>query len=183
MTVNGAVTREYTYRLQRVGKNQVISNTWTPSISVTDQAENVVEYTYDAANQLQTVVQVNSPNTSANTTVVGYDADGNPITLEDANTHSTASSFDLLGELTGKTLPDGSLTETRNYDTAGNLTSLDALQRRHHHVHLRHAQPPARAAPRPARPRSASPTLPPASTPPRPTPAEPPRILTTTWTG
>jgi YD repeat-containing protein len=93
-------------------------------VSVTDQAEKVVEYTYDAANQLQTVVQANSPNSSANITVVGYDADGNPVTLEDANTHTTSSSFDLLGEMTGKTLPGGSLTETRQYDAAGNLTSL-----------------------------------------------------------
>jgi RHS repeat-associated protein len=93
-------------------------------ISVTDQAGNQVQYTYDAANQLQTVVQVNSPNSPANTTVVGYDADGNPITLQDANLHTTTSSFDLLGEITGKTLPDATLTETRQYDQNGNLTSL-----------------------------------------------------------
>ena len=30
-------------------------------ITVTDQAGNMVQYTYDAANQLKTVVQVNSP--------------------------------------------------------------------------------------------------------------------------
>ena len=92
--------------------------------SVTDQAGHVVRYTYDAANQLQTVIQANSPNTSANTTVVGYDADGNPITLEDANLHTTVSSFDLLGEITAKTLPDATHTETRQYDQNGNLTSL-----------------------------------------------------------
>jgi RHS repeat-associated protein len=92
--------------------------------SVTDQAGHVVQYNYDAANQLQTVVQVNSPNSPANTTVVGYDADGNPITLQDANLHTSTSSFDLLGELTGKTLPDATLTETRQYDQNGNLTSL-----------------------------------------------------------
>jgi RHS repeat-associated protein len=93
-------------------------------ISVTDQNEHVVEYGYDAGNQLQQVTQASSPDTSANTTVVGYDADGNPIALEDANTHTTATSFDLLGEVTGKTLPDGSLTESRSYDQNGNLSTL-----------------------------------------------------------
>jgi RHS repeat-associated protein len=47
-----------------------------------------------------------------------------PITLEDANQHITASNFDLLGELATKTLPDGTLTENRQYDTNGNLVSL-----------------------------------------------------------
>ena len=56
--------------------------------------------------------------------MVGYDADGNPITLEDANTHTTASLFDLAGELAQKTLPDGSLSETRMYDNNGNLSSV-----------------------------------------------------------
>ncbi len=50
--------------------------------------------------------------------------DANPITLQDANRHTTTNSFDLLGEITGKTLPDGNLTETRHYDQNGNLTSL-----------------------------------------------------------
>jgi YD repeat-containing protein len=36
-------------------------------ISVTDQAGNVVQSNYDAARQLKSVVQVNSPNTSNNT--------------------------------------------------------------------------------------------------------------------
>jgi YD repeat-containing protein len=34
------------------------------------------------------------------------------------------TSFDQLYRLTAKVLPDGSLTETRQYDAAGNLTSL-----------------------------------------------------------
>jgi RHS repeat-associated protein len=92
--------------------------------SVTDQAGNVIEYTYDAANELQSIVQASSPDPSANTTVVGYDADGNPIALEDANSHTTSSSFDLANELTSTALPDGSLTERRGYDQAGNLQSV-----------------------------------------------------------
>jgi RHS repeat-associated protein len=93
-------------------------------VSVTDQADNVVEYTYDAANQLKNVVQASSPNSGANTTIVGYDANSNPIVLQDANLHVTASSFDLANELTAKTLPDSTLTESRNYDPAGNLLSV-----------------------------------------------------------
>ena len=92
--------------------------------SVTDQAQNVVQYTYDAANQLINVVQVNSPNSPANTTIYGYDANGNPITLEDANIHTTFNVYDLLSELTTKTLPDGTHTETRTYDNNGNLATV-----------------------------------------------------------
>jgi RHS repeat-associated protein len=36
----------------------------------------------------------------------------------------TSSNFDLLGELTSKILPDGTLTETRQYDQNGNLSSI-----------------------------------------------------------
>ena len=92
--------------------------------SVTDQANRQVQYNYDAANQLTSVVQLSSPNTSANATFYGYDANGNPIALEDANTHTTTQYFDVLNELTQKTLPDGSHTETRTYDANGNLTSI-----------------------------------------------------------
>jgi YD repeat-containing protein len=53
-------------------------------VSVTDQAGSQVEYTYDAANQLVSVVQASSPS-SANTIIYGYDSLGNPIVLEDAN--------------------------------------------------------------------------------------------------
>ena len=93
-------------------------------VSITDQAGNVVQYTYDAANQLVSTVQANSPNAPANTTVDGYDANGNPAVLIDANDHTTSTSFDLLGEVTAKTLPDGTLTEARQYDQNGNLISL-----------------------------------------------------------
>ena len=93
-------------------------------IKVFDQANNEVDYTYDAANQLQQVTQVSSPNAPNNTTIVGYDADGNPISVQDANVHTTNTSFDLLGEVSVKTLPDNSLFESRTYDPAGNLTKL-----------------------------------------------------------
>jgi RHS repeat-associated protein len=92
--------------------------------SVTDQAGNVVQYRYDAANQLVNVVQVNSPNSPANTTVYGYDANGNPITLIDANSHTTFNVYDVLSELSTKTLPDATHTETRTYDLNGNLATI-----------------------------------------------------------
>ena len=93
-------------------------------ILITDQAGNQVQYSYDAANQQVSTIQVDSPNTNANTTIYGYDANGNPIALEDANTHTTMQSFDLLSELTQKTLPDGTLTESRTYDNNGNLSTV-----------------------------------------------------------
>jgi RHS repeat-associated protein len=93
-------------------------------ISATDQAGNVVQYTYDAANQLKSVVQVNSPNSGQNTTSYNYDPNGNLILSTNANGHATSDSFDLLGDLTGKTLPDGANSEARTYDAAGNLLSL-----------------------------------------------------------
>src|ERR1700722_7627873 len=92
--------------------------------SVTDQAGNTVQYTFDPANQLQSVVQVNSPNSSNNTTAYGYDKDGNLTNLTYANGHSTVNAYELLYNLTTTTLPDGSLTETPSYDMAGNLLSL-----------------------------------------------------------
>ncbi len=95
-------------------------------ISVTDQAGQQVQYSYDAANQLINVVQSTQANNSGSqaTTIYGYDALGNPITLEDANTHATLQSFDPLSELTSKTLPDKTLTESRTYDSNGNLATV-----------------------------------------------------------
>jgi len=73
---------------------------------------------------LKTVVQTNSPNSPKNTNAYGYDNGGNLNSLADENGHTTLNAFDLLYNLTSKTLPDGSLTETRSYDAAGNLVSL-----------------------------------------------------------
>ena len=69
------------------------------------------------------MVQTASPNPQ-NTTIYGYDANGNPIVLEDANTHTTSNVFDVLSELTQKTLPDATHTETRTYDSNGNLATV-----------------------------------------------------------
>ncbi|HWB32942.1 MAG TPA: RHS repeat-associated core domain-containing protein [Acidobacteriaceae bacterium] len=90
--------------------------------SVTDQAGNVVSYTYDAANQLATVTQ--TPVSTGNITTYGYDLLGNLGSVEDANSHTTINGYDLLSELSSKTLPDGTSVESRGYDSAGNLTSL-----------------------------------------------------------
>lgn len=71
-------------------------------------------YTSDAANRLKSVVQVNSRNTSADTTAYSYDSLGNLGGFADANSHITQNLFDQLREMTAKTQPDGTLTETRS---------------------------------------------------------------------
>ena len=81
-------------------------------------------YTYDAANQLKTVVQVNHPNPASNTNYYSYDNLANLTGLTDENLHTTQNSFDLFNEPISKLLPDQTLTETRQYDTNGNLVSL-----------------------------------------------------------
>ena len=91
---------------------------------MTDQVGNQVEYTYDAANQQSSTIQVDSPNSPANTTAFGYDVDGNVISSEDANSHTTTLGFDLLNEPIATTLPDGTLQESRFYDNNGNLSSV-----------------------------------------------------------
>src|ERR1051326_2092695 len=92
--------------------------------SVTDQAGAVVQYTYDSANQLRSVIQLNHPDPAHHTTAYNYDANGNLNTLTDANSHTTQNGFDVLNQLTTETLPAGPPTQTRTYDLAGNLASL-----------------------------------------------------------
>ena len=63
--VNGAVTRQYTYGLQRISENQVVSNTWTTSF-----------YGYDGGGSIRNL-------TNASGTVTDtyeYDAYGNALT-------------------------------------------------------------------------------------------------------
>ena len=73
-------------------------------------------FSYDSQNELVSM--------NGGAVQVMYDGDGNPIVFEDANTHTTSESFDLLGELSAKTLPDQALTETRTYDANGNLQTI-----------------------------------------------------------
>ncbi len=133
MTDGNGNTTQYAYDARKRLTVTTYSDTTTKTnaydgpgnlVSVTDQAGNQVQYTYDAANQLSSVIQANSPNTGANTTSYNYDPLGNPDSLVDANSHQTIQNFDLLSELTAKTLPDGTLTETRTYDSNGNLASV-----------------------------------------------------------
>jgi YD repeat-containing protein len=67
---------------------------------------------------------LNHPNPSNNTNFYSYDNLGDLAGLTDENLHRTRNAFDVLMEPISKTLPDGTLTETRSYDTAGNLASL-----------------------------------------------------------
>ena len=95
------------------------------TVAAGTQNESETDYTYDAANELVNVVQSISPGTTANSTLYGYDPLGNPDSLEDASSHQTIQNFNLLSELTGKTLPDGTLTESRTYDSNGNLHTVN----------------------------------------------------------
>jgi len=61
--------------------------------------------------------------------------------MTDENGHTTQSVFDALSRLTSRTLPDGQLTESRLYDTAGNLTSLTHFNGKTDDLHLRQPQP------------------------------------------
>jgi len=64
--VNGAVTRQYTYGLQRISENQIIANLWTPSI-----------YEYDGGGSVRQLT-----NTAGQVTdKYEYDAFGNSFTL------------------------------------------------------------------------------------------------------
>jgi YD repeat-containing protein len=54
----------------------------------------------------------------------GYDPNGNLLSSTDANGHITQTPFNALNEHTSTALPDGTLTETRTYDYAGDLVSL-----------------------------------------------------------
>jgi RHS repeat-associated protein len=90
-----------------------------------NQDGNIIRYTYDAANQLKSVIQENSPSAAPfNTNSYGYDDLGNLTGLTDERGNTTQNAYNLLTQLTQKTLPVTTLTETHNYDYAGNLTSL-----------------------------------------------------------
>jgi RHS repeat-associated protein len=62
--VSGAVTREYTYGLQRIDENQIISGTWSPSF-----------YGYDGAGSVRQLTNI----AGAVTDTYEYDAWGNKI--------------------------------------------------------------------------------------------------------
>ena len=106
---------------KRLRRNVCGASSFT--LAVQPECRSCTNYTYDAANQLHSVIQTNSPNT-ANTTSYGYDPLGDLASLTDANSHSTQNIFDVFSDITGKTLPDGSLQESRTYDASGNLTQL-----------------------------------------------------------
>ena len=63
---SGAVTRTYTYGLQRISQNEVISNTWTPSF-----------YSYDGGGNVRALTNT----AGATTDSYEYDAFGNSFTV------------------------------------------------------------------------------------------------------
>jgi RHS repeat-associated protein len=93
-----------------------------------DQAGHSVQYNYDTANHLCSLVQANNPNTSSNTLNYSYDAIGNLTTWSDQNGHLTTQAFDQLNRAVLKTLPDGIRGESAAYDLNSNLTSLSKMK-------------------------------------------------------
>jgi RHS repeat-associated protein len=77
--VSGAVTRTYTYGLQRISENQLVSSTWVPSF-----------YGYDGHGNVRFLANSSGAVTDSYT----YDAFGMPI----ASTGTTANNFRYSGE-------------------------------------------------------------------------------------
>jgi RHS repeat-associated protein len=77
--VNGVVQREYTYGLQRIDENQLISNTWTPSF-----------YGYDGGGTVRQLINLSGTVTDT----YGYDAFGNLIN----STGTTPNNYLYRGE-------------------------------------------------------------------------------------
>jgi RHS repeat-associated protein len=78
-TVNGAVTRTYSYGFQRIGEDQMVSGTWTPSF-----------YEYDGAGSVR---QLTNP-AGAVTDSYNYDAFGNLLN----STGTTPNNYLYRGE-------------------------------------------------------------------------------------
>ena len=76
---SGAVTRTYTYGLQRISQDQVISNTWTPSF-----------YSYDGGGNVRALTNT----AGATTDSYEYDAFGNSFTV----TGTTPNNYLYRGE-------------------------------------------------------------------------------------
>jgi RHS repeat-associated protein len=93
-------------------------------IQVTDQAGATVQYTFDNAGELQSVVQTNAPDPTHNSTLYGYDPEGDLTSWKDANGYTTQNAFDVLRELISETYPLGGASQTRTYDGAGNLLTM-----------------------------------------------------------
>ncbi|MBV8980682.1 MAG: RHS repeat protein, partial [Acidimicrobiia bacterium] len=81
---------------------------------------------YDAAGRLSTTTTYRSA-TLAETTQYAYDADGNRVSVTDANNHQTTDTYNLLDRKVTEAVPrDASTTNTTtwNYDPAGNTTAV-----------------------------------------------------------
>jgi YD repeat-containing protein len=68
-----------------------------------------------------------APNSPANTATVGCDVNVNPITVQDANWHITARSFDLVSELTGKTFISSWGNNGGNFSRRRSVCALESI--------------------------------------------------------
>jgi uncharacterized repeat protein (TIGR01451 family) len=81
---------------------------------------------YDNADQPVTVTVYRVTGASSatpETTSTSYDADGNPISITDANDHTTTTRYDLLDRKISQRQPRAGTT-TWNYDPSGNVTAI-----------------------------------------------------------
>jgi RHS repeat-associated protein len=82
---------------------------------------------YDIAGRQTTKTTYRDNSGPGQTTSFGYDADGNPTSMTDANNHLTTTAYDLLDRKATQAVPrDASTTETTawTYDSVGNVTAL-----------------------------------------------------------
>jgi RHS repeat-associated protein len=119
-------------RLQQIGFSDLTQQTihYDDANNVTgviDQAGHMVDYGYDIANNLVSVMQANSPYTSANTTNYCLDGFGNSAWFADANGHTTSQMADALGRPTLLTYPDGTNGLSAAYDPNSNIISLSKI--------------------------------------------------------
>lgn len=99
----GTITREYD-ELNRV-------------VSYTDVNDNEIQYTYDAAGNLSSVIYPDGK-----TVAYTYNAANRLVTVTDWASRVTSYTYDANGKLLTTTRPDGSVL-TQTYDDAGRLTS------------------------------------------------------------
>jgi RHS repeat-associated protein len=105
--------------------NQVTTQTWSGGLlqTVTDARSHTTSYVWDTATrQLDAVVDANGGRTT-----FGYDAAGNPATVQDANSHVTSLSYDGMRRVLTVTDAAAGVTSF-SYNALGEVTAqTDAL--------------------------------------------------------
>lgn len=109
---NGAVTRTYTYGLQRISEEQVISNTWTPSY-----------YGYDGGGSVRNLTN----SAGAITDSYEYDAFGNQLVASGGMSNPTPNYYLYRGEQFDPNLGLYYLRARYYNPLSGRFTGVDSL--------------------------------------------------------